>query len=102
MRVCVCALMDFWGHAGLYVFAPMWLTVCMCMCVGQNGKSEPTVVSGSINRRLCAANVKFMYCAAFTKEACNGFWGKIMAVQWRDRSRERKTRKVEERKNGDR
>lgn len=64
MRVCVCALMDLWGHAGLYVFAPMWLTVCMCMCVGQDGKSEPTVVSGSIDRRLCAANVKFMYCAA--------------------------------------
>lgn len=54
---------------------------------------EPAVVSGSINRRPCATHVKFMYCAALTKEAWNGFWGKIMPEQREDGAEENKTDK---------
>lgn len=59
-------VLSFWSHAGL------------CVCVGLYGKSEPTVVSGSIDKRLRATHVKFMYCAAFTKEPRSGFRGMIM------------------------
>ncbi len=56
----------------------------VCVCAGLYGKSEPGVVGGSIDRRLCASHVKFMFCAAFTKEPWNGFWGKITLEQWED------------------
>lgn len=53
------------------------------------GKSEPAVVGSSIDRSLCAPHVKFMYCAALTKEPRTGFWGKIMPEQREDGTEEK-------------
>ena len=92
------------GHAGLCVFAPVWMNVRACVhaCVcapGPYGKSAPAVVSESIDRRLCASHVKFMSCTAFTKEAWNGFWGKIMPEQWEDGAEDNEpNEKIEPRK----
>lgn len=61
------------------------------MRVGLYGKSEPAMVRGSIDRRLCASHVKFMFCAAFTKEPWNGFCGKIMLEQWEDGAEDNET-----------
>lgn len=74
---CVYTLMDLWGHAGLCVFAPVWMNVYLC--VGLYGKSKPAVVSGCIDKRLCATHVKFMFCTAFTKEAPEWFLGENYA-----------------------
>lgn len=57
---------------------------CLCLCVGLRGKCSPAVVMGRIDRRLCATHVKFMFCAAFTKEPWNGFCGKITPQQRED------------------
>lgn len=64
--VCICVLMDLWGHA---------------RCVRLYGMSEPTVVRGSIDRRLRATHVKFMYRAApaLTKAPPEWFLGEDYA-----------------------
>lgn len=43
------SVFDSQGHAGFG--APLWMC---CTCIGQYEKSEPIVVSGRIDRRLCA------------------------------------------------
>lgn len=93
MDFCVCKSL-YWCSHGL--MGSCWV-VCICsrvdvrVCVGLYGKSEPTMVRGSIDRRLCASHVKFMFCAAVTKEPWNGFWGEIMPEQWEDGTEDNET-----------
>lgn len=51
--------------------------VCASGCVGS---VHPPWSWGA----LCVTHVKFMFCAAFTKEPWNGFWGKITPQQRED------------------
>lgn len=76
--------MDFLGH--------IYLNQCSCMCVGVGlyRKSAPSMVTGVL--RPCAIHVKFMFCAVFTKEPQNGFWGKIKREQWEDGAEDNQTR----------
>lgn len=48
----------------------------------------------------CATHVKFMFCAAFTKESRNGFWGKIKLEQWEGGAEDNKTDEKQSRKIG--
>lgn len=91
MWICVCesVFMLSWTYG--VMLGCVYLHQCVCLCARLYGKSEPAVASGSIDRRLCATHVKFMYCAALTKELWNGFWGKIMPEQREDRTEENKT-----------
>lgn len=84
MSVCVCALMDSWGHDELCVFAPVWMNVYACV-LGCMGRVNPPWSVGVLTEdTVCATHVIFMFCAAFLKEPWNVFWGKIMLEQWED------------------
>lgn len=92
--------MDLRGHAWLCVFAPAWMNAYECVCVVPCGKNAPAMVNGSIDRGLCATHVKFMFCAAFTKEPWNGFRGNIMPEQWEDGAEDSETCEKQSRERG--
>lgn len=64
--------------------------MCISVCVGRGGECTRC---GQWEHWRCATHVKFMFCAAFTKEPRNGFWGKIMPRQPEDQAKDNEAEK---------
>lgn len=96
-------IVDVFLCARLYLCSPglmgsRWVDGWMCMHVCWTW--EESTRRGQWEYWLCASHVKFMFCAAFTKEPWNGFWGKIMLKQWEDGPEDNEADEAESRGRG--